>query len=38
MKLNKPNFKRDLAWLLIVLVVFVLWLALVAPTVPAFLR
>jgi len=31
--------KRDLVWLLIVALVFVLWLALVAPsTVPAFLR
>ena len=30
--------KRDLVWLLIVALVFVLWLVLVAPTMPAFLR
>jgi len=37
--MHTHNFKRDLLWLLIVIIVLVLWLALVAPsTVPAFLR
>jgi len=30
--------KRTIIWLVIVAIMFVLWLALVAPTMPAFLR
>jgi len=37
--MNTHNFGRDLIWLLIVIVVFVLWFLLVAPSMlPAFLR